>query len=264
MAVDFSRVAKEYHRLGINQQSAGVKLISQLDLCGDEKILDIGCGDARLTSVLASLTTGDVVGIDMSPGMISTAKQHLPRAFFVEGDIEILPFEPLGKSDIVFINSVIHWFKQPAATLKRIQQLMSEVSCLAVQTPLKSWCPLLQEVISQTITTKSLKEVYKSYSNPWFHMNSASEYTHFFQGLGYRVDYAEQDSLITELTSPLKLWDLFESGPAQAYLNPKNFSQAITTSLPIIFKDVFCTIAADLAETKAEYKRAFFKLESNY
>ncbi|MCX4027021.1 class I SAM-dependent methyltransferase [Endozoicomonas sp. SM1973] len=264
MVVDFSGVAKEYHRLGINQQSAGVKLINQLNFGGDEKILDIGCGDARLTSVMASLTTGDVVGIDISPGMINTARKNLLNGFFIEGDIERLSLNLLSTFDIVFINSVIHWFKQPVATLKRIQQLMAKNSCLAIQTPLKGWCPLLQEVISQTIEAESLKETYKHYKSPWFHLASVSEYTQFFQNLGYRVNYADEDSLITELTSPLKLWDLFESGPAQAYFNPENFSRTISANLPIIFKDVFCTIAENLNETAAEYKRAFFKLQCNY
>ncbi|WP_163830787.1 class I SAM-dependent methyltransferase [Spartinivicinus ruber] len=261
MTVDFSRVAKEYHRLGINQQSAGVKLINQLVLHGGESIIDIGCGDGRLSSVMASLTTGDIVGIDISPGMINTAKQYLPRGCFLEGDIETIALESFSRFDIVFINSVMHWFKKPAVTLKRIQQLMTKNSCLAIQTPLKNWCFELQQVIDQTISNEQLKEIYSSYHCPWFHLTTIDEYTKFFQSLGYGVDYAEEDSLVTELASPLKLWDLFESGPAQAYFNRANFSQAITANLPVIFKDIFCAAAEDMAVTKAEYRRAFFKLK---
>lgn len=50
-------------------------LISELQLKGDEKILDLGCGDGILTEQLSlAVPNGNVLGIDASIGMIETAK----------------------------------------------------------------------------------------------------------------------------------------------------------------------------------------------
>lgn len=45
--------------------------------------LDFGCGVGRLTRPLAQLT-GDVVGVDVSRGMLREARQRVPDAVFVE------------------------------------------------------------------------------------------------------------------------------------------------------------------------------------
>ncbi|WLQ13256.1 class I SAM-dependent methyltransferase [Hahella aquimaris] len=260
MTVDFSNVANKYHKLGVNQQSAGVKLINLLTLCGSESVIDIGCGNGRLTSLLAKLTTGNVVGIDISKGMIKSAREFLPRGRFIEGDIETLPLASSGKFDVAFINSVMHWFRTPEKTLKRIQQLLTSSSCLAVQTPLKTWCPELQEAIEKTVKTSQVSHAYSNYHCPWFHLRSADEYVEYFKNLGFNVGYAEEDSVFTELHNPLKLWDLFESGPAHAYFDPNNFSAPMPANLPATFKTVFCSIAEGMAINNAEYKRAFFIL----
>lgn len=260
MTVDFSTVAKEYHRLGLNQQSAGIKLIEQIDWQGDENIIDIGCGDGRLTGVMANLVSGEVTGVDISAGMIQTASKRLPQGDFIEGNVETLNLELLNKFDVIYINSVMHWFKKPSETLKNIQQLMNRKSCLAIQTPLKEWCPPLQVVIERTIASEPLKAIYNRYCCPWFHFAAVDEYVTLFTNLGYTVEYAEKDSLITNLASPLKLWDLFLSGPAQAYFNQENFSSDIPANLEIIFKDVFCSLAEGMSIYQAEYNRAFFKL----
>ena len=46
-------------------------LISQLQLRGDEKILDVGCGDGRITAEISKLLSqGYVIGIDIFPEVI--------------------------------------------------------------------------------------------------------------------------------------------------------------------------------------------------
>ncbi len=55
-----------------------MKLIEELGLKGTEYVLDLGCGDGTPTVKIAEfLPEGEVVGIDVSQGMIDTA---LPKA----------------------------------------------------------------------------------------------------------------------------------------------------------------------------------------
>ena len=52
------------------------ELIAQLNLRGDERVLDVGCGDGKVTAELArALPKGSVTGIDASPEMIRFARK---------------------------------------------------------------------------------------------------------------------------------------------------------------------------------------------
>ena len=58
------------------QQSWARELIAKLKLRGDEHILDVGCGDGKVTAELAAaVPRGLVVGIDASAEMISFARK---------------------------------------------------------------------------------------------------------------------------------------------------------------------------------------------
>ena len=77
----------DYHKSSSAQYNWAMALIADLFLEGDERILDIGCGDGRVTAHLAGLVpSGSVLGIDLSPEMISFAAgqyiQIIPISLF--------------------------------------------------------------------------------------------------------------------------------------------------------------------------------------
>ena len=61
------------------QQSWAREIIAKLKLRGDEHILDVGCGDGKVTAELArAVPSGTVVGMDASAEMISFASKKFP------------------------------------------------------------------------------------------------------------------------------------------------------------------------------------------
>jgi len=75
MAYEFD--ANAYERASAHQKEWGLRLIGELDLRGDERVLDLGCGDGRLTAELARcVPQGSVLGIDASDTMIEAARQR--------------------------------------------------------------------------------------------------------------------------------------------------------------------------------------------
>ncbi len=65
---------KKYEKASTHQKEWGSKLIADLDLRGSERVLDLGCGDGKLTAQLAELLPeGEAIGIDASQGMIAAA-----------------------------------------------------------------------------------------------------------------------------------------------------------------------------------------------
>lgn len=63
MTFDFD--AEKYQKASTRQKEWGVKLISELDLVGNERVLDLGCGEGSIAAELAKLVPdGDVIGVD--------------------------------------------------------------------------------------------------------------------------------------------------------------------------------------------------------
>ena len=72
--------AADYAANSAAQQIWARELIAQLNLRGDEHILDVGCGDGKVTAELArAVPKGSVIGIDTSPEMIRFARKTFPR-----------------------------------------------------------------------------------------------------------------------------------------------------------------------------------------
>ena len=68
---------KQYKQASAHQTSWGKELVELLPLKGTERVLDIGCGDGRVTQRLAQrVPNGEVLGIDAADGMILAAKEH--------------------------------------------------------------------------------------------------------------------------------------------------------------------------------------------
>src|SRR3989338_7098077 len=69
--------AQYYKQHSDCQFTRGVSLLEKLDLKGAEHVLDVGCGDGRITAEIAKrVPNGSVLGIDASAGMIEEAKKN--------------------------------------------------------------------------------------------------------------------------------------------------------------------------------------------
>ena len=114
--------AADYAANSAAQQIWARELIAQLHLRGDERILDVGCGDGKVTAELArAVPKGSVTGIDASPEMICFA-----RKTFHPGKHSNLKFQVMDarlirqarRFDIVFSSSVLHWVDDHPAFLR--------------------------------------------------------------------------------------------------------------------------------------------------
>src|SRR5690348_12878050 len=71
--------AAEYSRHSQLQEAMANELLALIDLAGSERVLDVGCGDGRITArIAARVPEGMVVGVDSSRDMIAFASSHYP------------------------------------------------------------------------------------------------------------------------------------------------------------------------------------------
>jgi trans-aconitate 2-methyltransferase len=105
------------------QQSWARELIGQLQLRGDERVLDVGCGDGKVTAEIArAVPRGRVLGIDASPEMIAFAKKAFPASRNSNLAFEVRDARTTAtlaeRFDLVFSNAALHWVDDHEAFLK--------------------------------------------------------------------------------------------------------------------------------------------------
>jgi trans-aconitate methyltransferase len=128
--------AEGYERSSTSQQSQAELLLRKLRLSGDESVLDVGCGDGRLTIELTRRFPGiRVHGIDISPDMIRAARNRLTSDRGVPVTFEeanILDYHTSRRFSVVFSNSSMHWALPPEVAYGRIFAVLADGGQLAV------------------------------------------------------------------------------------------------------------------------------------
>jgi trans-aconitate 2-methyltransferase len=118
--------AEDYHRNSFNQQTWAQDAIAKIDFRGDERVLDIGCGDGKITAEIATyLPNGSILGIDISEEMIKFAQSKILMSSFSNlkfhsVDATKLNFE--DEFDIIVSFSCLHWIKDHIPILKGIKR----------------------------------------------------------------------------------------------------------------------------------------------
>jgi trans-aconitate 2-methyltransferase len=119
----------DYERHSATQEGWARDCLARLRLRGDEQILDIGCGDGRVSAELsARVPSGAVVGVDSSAEMIAHARQrHLgasrPNLDFVVADATALAFT--ARFDLVVSFNCLHWVADQPAVLGGIARALT-------------------------------------------------------------------------------------------------------------------------------------------
>lgn len=111
--------AADYAANSTVQQAWARELITRLHLRGNEQVLDVGCGDGKVTAELAgAVPNGHVVGIDASTPMIDFARASFSAANleFHVMDARRIRFE--RRFDVIFSNAALHWVDDHQAFLR--------------------------------------------------------------------------------------------------------------------------------------------------
>lgn len=117
--------AADYARHSSAQYAWAQSLIGELALSGTEDILDIGCGDGRITAEIARKVSGRVLGVDSSGSMVQQGNSQNtaePNLGFRQMDATRLTFR--AEFDLVFSNAVLHWVKDHPAVLAGIERAL--------------------------------------------------------------------------------------------------------------------------------------------
>ena len=129
--------AAEYDRLPIPMTRWGETVLGWLELGGDERVLDAGCGTGRVTEALrARLPRGSVIALDGSASMIERARSRLgdDRVTYLVADLlQPLPIPDDEPVDAVLSTATFHWVLDHDMLFRNLVAVMRPGAQLAAQ-----------------------------------------------------------------------------------------------------------------------------------
>ena len=128
--------AATYDRVSDPMLRWGARVLERLELAGEERVLDAGCGSGRVTELLLErLPRGRVVALDVSPAMIAEAGRRLAashdRVELVVADLtRPLPVAPV---DAIFSTATFHWIRDHDALFRHLAAVLRPGGQLVAQ-----------------------------------------------------------------------------------------------------------------------------------
>jgi trans-aconitate 2-methyltransferase len=182
--------AAEYAANSSVQQTWARELIAKLNLRGDEHILDVGCGDGKVTAEIArSLPKGSVTGIDASPQMIEFAKQAFPAAEFSNLRFRVMDARKKKfdrRFDLVFSNAALHWVDDHPAILRGAATVLKPGGRLVISCGGKGNAQDVFVALRPEMRLKRWREFFRRMPTPYF-FHSTSDYEKWLPRFDFKI-----------------------------------------------------------------------------
>lgn len=158
----------EYAKNSESQKSSAEDFIATIDLHNASAILDVGCGDGKITAAMArALPDAEIVGVDISPSMIdfaNTAFASYPSlSFFVQGAAQVNFHE---KFDLITSFTVMQWVLEQKQALERFEKALKPGGRLCIQMP-TGLPDAMEKALSKTISSRKWEKYFTQFSAPW-------------------------------------------------------------------------------------------------
>jgi trans-aconitate 2-methyltransferase len=186
-----------YEKISALQQAMAAEVLATLDLRGAKRIVDLGCGNGRITAAIASRLPGaSVLGIDVSREMIAYAQEHFgvnafPNLGFAVEDICKVAFQ--SEFDTVLSFNALHWIPDQGAALATIYRAMREGGTAHLRLVVKGERKSLEDLLEETRSSGRWASAFEDFRDPYLHI-TAEEYRTLAEAHGLRkIDQYIQD-----------------------------------------------------------------------
>ena len=148
------------------------ELRKNIDLSKYRSILDVGCGDGKITADFAvNSALSKVMGIDSSPEMIAYAVQKYPPSQYPNlafdcVDARKLNFE--GQFNLIFSNAVLHWVDNHQTFLIGANRALQDAGKLIISCGGQGNAAEVLEVFAELTTCLPWSVYFSDFYNPYF------------------------------------------------------------------------------------------------
>lgn len=173
------------------QQTWARELIAKLNLRGDEHVLDVGCGDGKVTAELArAVPHGAVTGTDASPEMIAFARKTFPKSEISNLKFQIADARKLSfqtKFDLVFSNAALHWVDDHEKFLRSASDVLKSGGRLVVSCGGKGNAHDVFLALRPEMRLKRWREFFRKMPMPYF-FYAPADYEKWLPKSGFKIN----------------------------------------------------------------------------
>ena len=173
------------------QQTWARELIAKLNLHGNEHVLDIGCGDGKVTAELArAVPRGLVIGADASSQMIEFAKKTFPAGKFPNLRFRVLDARKIkvgSQLDVVFSNAALHWVDDHEAILRGAASVLKSGGRLAISCGGKGNAHNVFLALRPEMRLKRWREFFRRMPLPYF-FYAPGDYEKWLPRSGFKIN----------------------------------------------------------------------------
>jgi trans-aconitate 2-methyltransferase len=170
------------------QAAMAAEVLARLVLRGDERLLDLGCGDGKLSVQVAQrLAQGTVLGVDASADMIGWAQRHfgeVPNLRFEVADARALPYREAF--DRVLSFNALHWVPDAEAALRGIRRALRPGGGALLRLVTHGELTSLEEVAEQVRHEPAWAADFGTLLDPYLRLDAA-RYAALAEACGLRV-----------------------------------------------------------------------------
>lgn len=186
------------------QLEAALHLLDGIQLRGNENVLDVGCGDGKITAMIAKrVPKGNVLGIEISIEMINFARKSFnsllyPNLTFERKDAQ--QFNYHESLDVIFSSFVLQWLRNPNSFFKCAYKSLRFSGFLLATIPLGISCEL-EQAISVATSLPRWRPYFQKFHPDWCFLNE-NEYKMLIEKNNFCLELFSK--VLHEVTFPSK------------------------------------------------------------
>ena len=182
--------AADYAANSVVQQTWARELIAKLNLRGDEHILDVGCGDGKVSAELArAVSRGSATGVDASPQMIGFAKKNFattefPNLRFRVMDARKIKFD--RRFDLIFSNAALHWVDDHQGILRGAGSVLKTGGRLMISCGGKGNAADVFTALRPEMRRARWRNFFRQMPTPYF-FHAPEDYKNWLPRFGFKI-----------------------------------------------------------------------------